>query len=81
MNTECASRRAVIFIDGQNLFRSAKEAFGHSYPNYDPLALARTICLREGWDLSQVRFYTGYPNRSSRLSLALRARQLLALLQ
>ncbi len=62
MTTERASRRAVVFIDGQNLFRSAKEAFGHSYPNYDPLVLARTICLREGCELSQVRFYTGYPD-------------------
>ena len=62
MTTEGASRRAVVFIDGQNLFRSAKEAFGHSYPNYDPLVLARTTCLREGRELSQVRFYTGYPD-------------------
>ena len=62
MNTEPAPRRAVIFIDGQNLFRSAKDAFGHNYPNYDPIALARAICLREGWELCQVRFYTGYPD-------------------
>ena len=62
MNIEPAPRRAVIFIDGQNLFRSAKDAFGHNYPNYDPMALARTICLREGWELCQVRFYTGYPD-------------------
>ena len=62
VNTEPAPRRAVIFIDGQNLFRSAKDAFGHNYPNYDPIALARAICLREGWELCQVRFYTGYPD-------------------
>ena len=62
MNTERAFRRAVIFIDGQNLFRSAKEAFGHNHPNYDPMALARAVCLKEGWELSQVRFYTGYPD-------------------
>ena len=29
--------RAVSFIDGQNLFRHAKDAFGHHHPNYDPL--------------------------------------------
>ena len=29
-------KRAVAFIDGQNLFHSAREVFGHSYPNYDP---------------------------------------------
>jgi len=54
MNTERASLRAVVFIDGQNLFRSAKEAFGHNYPNCDAMALARAVCLKEGWELSQV---------------------------
>jgi hypothetical protein len=39
MKPESASLRAVVFIDGQNLFRSAKEAFGHTYPNYDPMSL------------------------------------------
>lgn len=62
MNTESASLRAVAFIDGQNLFRSAKEAFGHTYPNYDPMSLAQAVCTREGWNLRQVRFYTGYPD-------------------
>jgi hypothetical protein len=28
-------KRAFVFIDGQNLFHAAKEAFGYSYPNYD----------------------------------------------
>src|SRR3990172_3628351 len=31
------SPRTITFIDGQNLFYAAKEAFGYSYPNYDPL--------------------------------------------
>ena len=57
-----ASLRAVAFIDGPNLFRSAKEAFGHTYPNYDPMSLAQAVCIREGWNLRQVRFYTGYPD-------------------
>ena len=34
------SPRAVTFVDGQNLFYAAKEAFGYTYPNYDPLKLA-----------------------------------------
>ncbi len=54
--------RAVAFVDGQNLFHSAKAAFGHNYPNYDPLALARAICVARGWHCQQVRFYTGVPD-------------------
>ena len=53
--------RAVAFIDGQNLFYAAKEAFGYTYPNYDPLKLARAVCNGQGWQLEQVRFYTGVP--------------------
>jgi uncharacterized LabA/DUF88 family protein len=57
-------RRAVAFFDGQNLFYAAKKAFGYSYPNYDPVALAGAICARKGWALAQVRFYTGIPDPS-----------------
>ena len=28
-------KRTVVFIDGQNLFHAAREAFGYTYPNYD----------------------------------------------
>jgi uncharacterized LabA/DUF88 family protein len=62
MPPEPASKRAIAFVDGQNLFYSARSAFGYPFPNYDPLALARTICVRQGWDLRQVRFYTGVPD-------------------
>jgi len=51
-----------VFFDGQNLFHSAKEAFGYEYPNFDPMALAKLICANKGWGLSQVRFYTGIPD-------------------
>ena len=27
-------KRAVSFVDGQNLFRHAKDAFGHYHPNF-----------------------------------------------
>jgi uncharacterized LabA/DUF88 family protein len=53
--------RAVAFFDGQNLFHAAKGAFGYRYPNYDALKLAREICRRQGWVLTQARFYTGVP--------------------
>src|ERR1043166_8027088 len=41
---EPASKRAVAFIDGQNLYYAAKEAFGYGFPNYDVHALAARIC-------------------------------------
>lgn len=53
--------RAIAFVDGQNLFRSAKEAFGYTWPNYDVGRLAAAICEREGWILAETRFYTGVP--------------------
>src|SRR6478672_8289164 len=54
--------RAVSFFDGQNLFHSAKAAFGYSFPNYDPLALAKAVCQSKGWQCEQARFYTGVPD-------------------
>ncbi len=39
---EPALKRVVAFVDGQNLFYAAKEAFGYQYPNYDILKLAQT---------------------------------------
>ncbi len=56
--------RAVSFFDGQNLFHGAKAAFGHVFPNYDPLSLARDVCARQNWLCSDVRFYTGVPDPS-----------------
>jgi len=56
-------KRAVAFFDGQNLFHSAREAFGYTYPNYDPLALAQAICQQQAWDLSETRFYSGIPDQ------------------
>lgn len=54
--------RAVAFVDGQNLFHAAREAFGYTYPNYDVSSLAEQVCTGHGWELTQVRFYTGIPN-------------------
>lgn len=59
---EPAIKRTVAFVDGQNLFHSAKDAFGYVYPNYDVSALSETICKTKGWNLSQVKFYTGIPD-------------------
>jgi hypothetical protein len=64
MANEPVIKRTVAFFDGQNLFHAAKEAYGYTYPNYDPYQLANEVCKNQGWDLSQVRFYTGVPDRS-----------------
>ena len=63
MSSEPATKRTVAFIDGQNLFYSAKEAFGYTYPNYDPIALVNHLCVVKGWQVSQIRFYTGIPDK------------------
>jgi uncharacterized LabA/DUF88 family protein len=57
-----ATKRAIVFVDGQNLFYAVKEAFGYTYPNYDVQALAECICGDQGWQLEEVRFYTGIPS-------------------
>jgi uncharacterized LabA/DUF88 family protein len=62
MFTEPDIKRTVAFIDGQNLFYAARNAFGHTYPNYDVSALATAICQKQNWKLAQVRFYTGIPD-------------------
>jgi uncharacterized LabA/DUF88 family protein len=62
MPAEPATKHAIAFIDGQNLFYAVKYAFGYTFPNYDVSALAAATCQSRGWTLSQVRFYTGIPS-------------------
>ena len=62
MPAEPDIKRAVSFIDGQNLYRHAKDAFGHHHPNYDPIKLADAVCASHGWVSAGVRFYTGVPS-------------------
>ena len=61
MPSEPRVKRAVSFIDGQNLYRHAKSAFGHHHPNYDPIKLSEAVCAANGWTSCGVRFYTGTP--------------------
>lgn len=63
MPAEPAIKRAIAFFDGQNLFYNACDAFGYNYPNYDPKALATQIARDEDWTLTEIRFYTGMPDR------------------
>jgi uncharacterized LabA/DUF88 family protein len=64
MFVEPAVKCAVSFIDGQNLYHSVRECFGYSYPNYNVIALSEAICRQKGWELTQVRFYTGVPDQN-----------------
>lgn len=62
MPAEPPIKRALAFIDGQNLFYAARFAFGYAWPNYEPLLLARRVCQARDWRLSGTRFYTGIPS-------------------
>lgn len=62
MRAEPTVKRAFAFVDGQNLFHSAKAAFGYRHPNYDVGKLAEAICAAQGWTLAQTCFYTGVPS-------------------
>jgi len=63
MPTEPSIKRTVAFVDGQNLFHAAREAFGYSYPNYDVRALSQKVCRLQEWKLMEARFYTGVPDQ------------------
>ena len=56
---EPANKRAVVYVDGQNLFHHSKAAFGYKFPNYDVTALASETCSKFGWQMTECRFYTG----------------------
>lgn len=62
MPAEPARKRAIAFVDGQNLFHAARAAFGYTHPNYDVQALAEAVCRQAGWQLQRTHFYTGVPD-------------------
>ncbi len=65
---------AIVFIDGQNLYHLAKTAWlsgvshptpPYAWPSYDVEKLANALVARQaGRTLTEIRFYTGVPNRS-----------------
>lgn len=63
MCNEPAIKRCFAFIDGQNLFNGAKEAFGYHWPNYDVQLLCQALCANQGWQLDGIYFYTGVPSQ------------------
>lgn len=63
MRIEPPVKRVFAFIDGQNLFKSAKESFGYTKPNFAIPQLPLKICsLKKDWTLQKVYFYTGIPD-------------------
>ena len=65
--------RVIVFIDGQNLYRQAKNAWrtddgaysDYSWPSYDVEKLANALVAQTpGRRLVEIRFYTGVPQRS-----------------
>ena len=63
MRKEPENIRAYAFVDGQNLYHAVKDAFGYTYPNYDPNALTRVVCDIKRWIPAKVNFYTGMPDK------------------
>ena len=67
--------RTIVFFDGRNLFRSAKETWGPSqptpsspydWPSYDVERLAQhLVSLTPGRTLEEIHFYTGVQNRDA----------------
>lgn len=55
-------KRALAFVDGLNLFHTAKQAFGCRVPDFDPKRLTLAICERMGWLPAGTYFYTGIPD-------------------
>ena len=41
--------RVISFIDGQNLYHSARQAFGYTYPNFDPVRLTQLVAAAAAW--------------------------------
>lgn len=56
-------KRAIAFIDGQNLYHQLRDGFDCTHPNYDVMALSHAVCQLRGWHLKKVHFYTGTPER------------------
>lgn len=65
--------RVVIFVDAQNVYKSARDAFfdknaPHVFGSVDPVAFGHLICSRPPaghiYSLEQIRIYTGRPEET-----------------
>jgi len=57
MPAESVVKRAVAFVDGQDLFHNVRVVFGYTFPNYNVEKLAEAVCVARGWTLARVQFY------------------------
>ncbi len=57
MGGDTGARRAVAFVDGQNLFHAARRCFGYRLPNFDLRRLSQAVGSSRGRNLEEVRFY------------------------
>lgn len=64
--TVAARPRLITFFDGQNLYNSARELYGYADPTFDPQLLSELVSVRLGYELVEVRFYTGVHEQSER---------------
>lgn len=56
--------RVHTFIDAQNLYSSAKDAFKYKLPNFDPVLLSKEVtAMMPGRVLKRVHLYTGIHER------------------
>lgn len=81
VSPSAALLRTVVFIDYQNMYRGAREAFGWQaegghFGNFRPYAFARRMARSEGCVLSQVRAYAGIhtPQRNAAQNAQLQRR-------
>jgi uncharacterized LabA/DUF88 family protein len=66
--TSAGPLEAIVFIDAQNVYLTAREAFGWEDEssrrgNFNPLALGQLLTKGPGVELKQVRVYTGAPSQ------------------
>ena len=62
MSSAPTTKRVVAFFDCQNLYNAAKNLWGYSFPNFDPIKLARLVTeshKEKPWKLAGIRLYTG----------------------
>ena len=65
MRAKPAIRRAVAFIDGQNLFHSARAAFGHTHPNYDVARPSKPSVPATGVAVGSGALLHGHPGQNT----------------
>lgn len=55
-------KKADCFIDCQNIFKGARELYGHNVPNFDVVKMCEKVAEKKGWEVGNIHFYTGVPS-------------------